>query len=251
MSQNMAGQASAHTSDALAALAGEVASETNDTSSATLDADVDSTVKMMDDEARVASKNDNATLQMIQNRAAENANNVQAEINKVAAELTAVEGVTANASNSLNAVDRLLTGFEKQNRAMQQRARDAVQKKMADTFKSFNNDEEPNDAAPAPAPVPVDPGAFIETNEAAEIRANGVLQGQPKQVKVVMRGQPLIPAARPRLQSLLEQHDHLAKLHAGLSVRHAELGKQVSEVAELGSKFHQGSEGLRSAGFRK
>merc|ERR1719421_2047703 len=57
MSSNMAGQASAHTSDALAALAGDVASETNDTSSSTLDGDVDSTVKMMDDEARVASKN--------------------------------------------------------------------------------------------------------------------------------------------------------------------------------------------------
>jgi hypothetical protein len=228
MSQNMAGQASAHTSDALAALAGEVASETNDTSSATLDSDVDQTVKMMSDEGAVASKNDNATLQMLENRASENANNVQGEINKVASELGAIETVTANASNSLNAVDRILSGFEKQNKKMLEKSREGTSKRMADTFKSFNEE------------------SFLETHDAAEIRANGVLA---RQAKVAVKALPALPSpARPRLQSLLDQHDQLAKLHAGLSVRHVELGKQVSEVAEIGRDFHQLHQ---PEGFRK
>ena len=76
----MAGQSAAHTSAALSALASDVSSQTNDTSAATLSADVDQTVNMMNAEAKTAAENDNATLAGIQSQYEQNMNSVNAQV---------------------------------------------------------------------------------------------------------------------------------------------------------------------------
>jgi len=213
MSQNMAGQSAAHTSAALSALASDVSSQTNDTSAATLSADVDQTVNMMNAEAKTAAENDNATLAGIQSQYEQNMNSVNAQVLRVGNELSAIESVTAKAANSMGSIQRMVNSFVKTQKRMESTAAEATKQRMADALSSFSN------------------SSFIETHAETPVNDGRTQTGKSAVIKV-NSGLP----ATPRLRSLVAQHDYLEKLHQGLSVRHKELGTEVKKIAEINRK---------------
>jgi len=219
MTSNMAGQTAARTSQALSTLASDVASETNGTAGGALGTDVDQTVAMMNEQFATSSDNDNATLQGIQNSFSGNLNGATTKINEFASELNAIETVTANVSGSIGAVQKSVDHLIKMNEKMSERGSNGAQQKMMAAFSSLAND------------------SFIETHADTRVDDGHTHAGR----SAVNKANAGLPA-RPRLRSLLAQHNHLAKLNLGLSVRHDELGKEVSEVAEIGRKFNEVSE---------
>ena len=140
-------------------------------------------------------------------------------MNEFASELSAVEAATENASASMAAVQSSVDGFVSDISKQGQNSAETNIQRMGEAFSAFSNN------------------SFIETH--ADIRVDdGHTHAGKSAVTKVNSGLPV----RPRLRSLLAQHDHLAKLHQGLSVRNDQLGKEVSEVAEIGRKFNEVSE---------
>merc|ERR1719335_1507729 len=93
----------------------------------------------MNDEAALAAKNDNATLQMLQNRAAQGANTVEGDINKVGAELSAITRVVDKSQSDIDGLSKDITTVENMNRAMQKQKNAQVQSTMAATMNSVSS----------------------------------------------------------------------------------------------------------------